>query len=81
MHETYEAIYENGELSWLNKQPQAGRHHVLVTILDLTKTHSQHDVHNMLTNTSGAWGEGKSLDEIDAELDRIRAEWDREQHL
>ncbi len=32
----------------------------------------------MLEATRGAWGRGKTLEDIDAEIDRMRAEWDRE---
>jgi hypothetical protein len=31
----------------------------------------------MLEATRGAWGRGKALEDIDAEIDRMRAEWDR----
>ncbi len=31
----------------------------------------------MLETTRGAWGRGKTLAEIDAEIDLMRAEWER----
>jgi hypothetical protein len=31
----------------------------------------------MLEATRGAWGHGKTLDAIDAEIDRMHAKWDR----
>jgi hypothetical protein len=31
-----------------------------------------------ISATQGAWGRGKTLEEIDAEIDRMRAEWDRD---
>jgi hypothetical protein len=40
--------------------------------------HSSQEVHRMLEATQGAWGRGKTLEEIDAEIDRMRAEWDRD---
>ncbi len=38
---------------------------------------SRHEVDQMLEATRGAWGQGKTLDTIDADIERIRAEWDR----
>jgi hypothetical protein len=32
----------------------------------------------MLEETQGAWGRGKTLKDIDAEIDRMREEWDRD---
>jgi hypothetical protein len=79
MSNTYEAIYENGRLQWLGAQPRAGRHRLQVTIIETTSPQrSQQEVHGMLEATRGAWGRGKSLEEIDAEIDQMRSEWDRE---
>jgi hypothetical protein len=79
MSKTYEAIYENGHLQWLGEQPGAGRHRLQVTIIDASPPqHSSQEVHRMLEATQGAWGRGKTLEEIDAEIDRMRAEWDRD---
>ena len=78
MSKTYDAIYEDGHLQWLGVQPEAGRHRVRVTVIGgHTPQHSPHEVHRMLEETKGAWGRGKTLEDIDAEIDRMRAEWDR----
>ena len=54
-------------------------HRLRVTIIDgHPLQHSPQDVHRMLEATRGAWGRGKTLEAIDAEIDRMRAEWDRE---
>lgn len=34
MSQTYEAIYHNGHLEWLGAEPGAGRHKLLVTVVD-----------------------------------------------
>lgn len=39
--------------------------------------HTLQEVHSLLEATRGAWGPSKTLEEIDAEIDRLRAEWDR----
>jgi hypothetical protein len=81
MSKTYEAIYEEGHLKWLGEQPGTGRHRLLVTVVkDYRLQHSPQEVHHMLEATRGAWGRGKTLEEIDTEIDQMRAEWDRDEH-
>lgn len=78
MSKTYEGIYENGTVKWLGPRPAEGRHHIVVTVLDqVRQRHSPQDVRHMLEDTRGAWGTGKSISEIDAEIERMRREWDR----
>jgi hypothetical protein len=79
MSKTYEAIYEDGHLQWLGAHPGAGRHRLRVTIIDdRPPQYSLQEVQRMLEATRGAWGRGKTLEAIDAEIDRMRAEWDRD---
>ena len=79
MSNTDEAIYEDGHLQWLGAQPGAGRHRLRLTIIDAhPPQHSRQEVRRMLEATQGTWGRGKTLEDIDAEIDRMRAEWDRE---
>jgi hypothetical protein len=78
MGKTYEALYENGHLEWLGEPPGAGRHRLLVTVVSTSPPrHTLQEVRRMLAATRGAWGHGKTLDDIDAEIARMRAEWDR----
>ncbi len=35
------------------------------------------NIHEILERTRGAWGKGKTLDEIDAEIHIMRSEWER----
>lgn len=78
MSKTYEAIYEEGHLEWLGAHPGAGRHRLLVIVVDSRPPrHAPQEVHGMLEATRGAWGRGKTLEDIDAEIDRMRAEWER----
>ena len=76
MLKAYEAIYEDGRLEWLDEQPKAGRHRVLVTVLDPKKRRAPEEVRRVLEATRGAWGRGKTMDEIDREIESMRAEWD-----
>ena len=35
------------------------------------------EIRQVLDQAWGAWGRGKTMDEIDAEIEALRAEWDR----
>ncbi len=66
---TYEAIYEDGHLKWLGAQLGAGRHRLLITVVDDRPPQPlPQEVHHMLEATRSAWGRGKTLEEIDAEI-------------
>ncbi|MDH3603646.1 MAG: hypothetical protein OEU26_28890 [Candidatus Tectomicrobia bacterium] len=81
MSKTYEAIYEDGHLEWLGEQPGTGRYRLLVTVVESgPRQRSPQEIHRMLEATRGAWGRNKTLDEIDAEIDMRRAEWDQDEH-
>ena len=78
MSKTYEAIYEDGHLEWLGEKPGTGRYRLLVTVVEgRLPQRSPQQVHRMLEATRGVWGRGKTLEDIDAEIDQMRAEWDR----
>lgn len=81
MCDTYEAVLDDGRVEWTGRQPEAGRHRVLVTVLHPPAPSpgdvSPKEVQRVLDETRGAWGSGKTLDEIDAEIEKMRAEWNR----
>lgn len=75
---TYEAIYKDGQIEWIGDQPSRGRHRIQVRILDSeSKEHKREDVRQMLDRTRGAWGEEKTLEEVEEEVQKLRDEWDR----
>jgi hypothetical protein len=75
---TYEAIYEDGELEWIGDEPDPGRHRVEVTVLDSkTEKHDREEVRRVFEEARGAWGTDKSLEEVEAEIQQLRDEWDR----
>lgn len=76
MRPTYEAIYEDGRLTWLGEQPRPGRHRVLITVLDENAAvHRATAIRRVLNDTRGAWGHTKTMDEIDTEMDQLRDAW------
>lgn len=81
MLETYEAVYEDGRLEWLGQRPRVGRHRVLVIVLEeKMPDRSPEDIQLVLDQTRGAWGTGKTPEEIDREIEAMRTEWDRPWH-
>jgi len=80
MLQTYEAIYNGQQFHWLNDTPPKPDKEIrVVVVMDVEKSKpDKPDVREVLQNTRGAWSEGKTLDEIDAEIQIMRSEWDRE---
>jgi hypothetical protein len=75
---TYEAIYEDGQLEWIDDAPEPGRHRVQVTVLDSeSKKHDRKEVRCMLERTRGAWGTDKAFEEVEEDVQKLRDEWDR----
>jgi hypothetical protein len=75
---TYEAIYEDGELEWIGDEPAPGRPRVEVCVLDReATTHDPEEVRRVFEEARGAWGTEKSLEEVEAEIQQLRDEWDR----
>jgi len=77
MMETYEAVYENGRLEWLEEPPQPGRCRVRVTVLEDMPRRSPEEVQRVLDETRGAWGAEASPDEVDREIEAMREAWNR----
>lgn len=75
---TYEAIYEDGQIEWIGEEPEPGRHRVQVTVLDREpEPRDPEEVRRVLEEARGAWGTDKSLEEVEAEIQQLRDEWDR----
>ncbi|MFH1112965.1 MAG: hypothetical protein V1792_03505 [Pseudomonadota bacterium] len=79
MLKTYEAIYEDGKLRWVREQPLGRSMRVMVTVLEeepdaLTVARRK----EIWRQSKGCIKPGKSIEEIDADILRMRAEWERE---
>jgi len=80
MLQTYEAIYSDNQFRWINQAPPKLDKEVrVVLVMDVEKTTAKpkKNLHEVLQRTRGAWGKGKTLDEIDAEIHTMRSEWER----
>lgn len=77
MKKTYEAVYEEGRLEWLERRPHSGRCRVLVTVLEELPQHSPEEVQQVLDETRGTWGTGTSPDEVDRDIEAMRETWNR----
>jgi len=81
MLKSYEAIYRQGQLRWLHQAPptvdQELRVLVIAEIVE-AKTSTKHNLPEVLQQAWGCLGSGKTLDDIDRELQVMRHEWERE---
>ncbi len=74
---TYDALLEDGRIEWLGERPAPrGPHRVRVTVLEQPRP-SPEEIQRVLNETCGTWATVRSLDEIDAEIEKMRAGWDR----
>ncbi len=80
MLQTYEAIYNGNQFRWINPPPKVNKevHVLLIMDVEKTVTKSKKNIYEVLQHSWGCLGTGKSLDEIDQEINELRKEWDRE---
>jgi hypothetical protein len=79
MLKSYEAVYEDGKLRWIREQPASKKMRVLVTVLEEeTDAATPAALKAMLERAKGCVRPGKSIEEIDADIREMRAEWERE---
>ncbi len=79
MLKSYEAVYEDGKLRWIREQPASKKMRVLVTVLEEeTDAATPAALKAMLERAKGCVRPRKSIEEIDADIREVRAEWERE---
>ncbi len=77
MLKSYEAVYEDGKLRWIREQPASKKMRVIVTVLE-----EENDLEAaaarkaMFERTRGCIRPGKSIEEIDTDIRKMRAEWE-----
>jgi len=80
MLQTYEAIYSDNQFHWINQAPpKLDKEVPVVLVMDVEKTaaNPKKNLHEVLQRAWGCLGKGKSLDEIDREINEMRKEWNR----
>ena len=80
MLKTYEATYEDGKLRWVKEIPNiqnGAKVSVTVDVPDDVQRREE-EIRKVLDEACGAWGTGKTLEEIDREIETVRkADWSR----
>lgn len=82
MLKSYEAIYDHGQIRWLETPPDVDEARVIVTVLTrshpheaVVPDHSAEQVDQLLARTAGAWG-SRPASEVKAQIARQRqADW------
>ena len=80
MAKSYQAVYEQGQLHWLDESPPIQKARVLVTVLDAAPTQNAaraEQLRQCLDQTRGAWGKVTDTAELDAAIKAMRDEWQR----
>lgn len=81
MLKSYEAVYDHGALKWVGDAPPIEDVSKVVVVVDVpskTKKHKLSEIRKALSSTRGAWSAGKSIEEIDKEIENMRADWERD---
>ena len=81
MLKSYEATYEKGSLKWLYGEPplEDGERVIVVVEVSEPSKRRKEEIRSVLDRTRGAWGTGKTLDQIDRKIEAARtADWQRD---
>jgi len=85
MLKSYEAILEhNQSIRWLSPAPpkHAAKVRIVIVMEEAPPlplvSESPLSHREVLRRTRGAWGRGKTIEEVDAEIRQMRSEWERE---
>ena len=81
MLKSYEATYEKGSLKWLYGEPplEDGERVIVVVEVSEPLKRRKEEIRRVLDRTRGAWGTGKTLDQIEREIEAVQtADWQRD---
>lgn len=75
MLKSYEATYEKGRLKWVQEKPQIRDGEKVIVVVEALSPpkRPRQEIQRVLREARGAWGRGKSLEEIDREIEARRA--------
>lgn len=76
MLKSYEATYEKGRLRWVQEKPEIRDGEKVIVVVDTLEPpkRRRQEIRRALQEARGAWGRGKTLEEIDREIAAHRAE-------
>ncbi len=76
MLKSYEATYEKGRLRWTQEKPEIKDGEKVIVVVDTLEPPKRRgqEIRRALQEARGAWGRGKTLEEIDREIAVRRAE-------
>jgi hypothetical protein len=76
MLKSYEAVYNHGRLHWIHQAPpELAKETRVIVVLDIPQhqeENAQESIHALLQRTRGSLGRGKTLQEIDQEIQVMR---------
>jgi hypothetical protein len=78
MLKSYEAVYEDGRLKWVGDRPASKRLKVIVTVLEEGHSAETTARKDLFERAKDCVRPSRSIDEIDADIRKMRAEWERE---
>jgi hypothetical protein len=78
MVKSYEAEYDHGQLRWVGDQPPEGKLRVIVTVIEEETLPPQAKVLELLERARGCVKPPRPVQELDADLRALRAEWQEE---
>ncbi len=81
MLKSYEAVYHNGHLHWIGLAPpvEIDKRRVMVVVdVEEALAKPATNIQQLLAKTRGCVKPLQTIDEIDANVTKMRAEWDRE---
>ncbi len=79
MLKNYEAVYEDGRLKWLGDRPTSNGARVIVTVLEEEGAAKSVEARKAaFARAKGCVRPRKSIEEIDADIREMRAEWERD---
>ncbi len=85
MLKSYEAVLEHNQLvHWLSPAPpkHATKVRIVIVMEEVSPpplvSENPLNHREVLQRTRGAWGRGKTIEEVDAEIHQMRSEWERE---
>lgn len=81
MLKSYEAVYHNGHLHWISLAPpvEIDKRRVMVVVdVEEALAKPATNIQQLLAITRGCVKPLQTIDEIDANVTKMRTEWDRE---